>query len=92
MIERVTKAQGWWLDALGLALVLLAVSALDWCWLRQFLASLLRVVYRKHASMRDQHKCNAWGVKSGMLHDQAQLNYVNPYKPFTNLPLSFLVF
>jgi uncharacterized membrane protein YuzA (DUF378 family) len=40
-----------WLDALGLALVLLVVSALNWCWLWWFRASLLRVIYRKDASM-----------------------------------------
>jgi hypothetical protein len=48
-----------WLDALGLDLVLLGVSMLDWCWLRQFLASWLHVVYRKYASMRYQYKYNA---------------------------------
>jgi hypothetical protein len=26
------------------------------------------------------------------LHDYAQLIHTNPYKPFTNLPLVFLVF
>jgi hypothetical protein len=36
-----------WLDAPGLALVLLVVSGLDWCWLRWFRASLLCVIYRK---------------------------------------------
>jgi hypothetical protein len=35
-----------WLDTPGLALVLLGVSVFDWCWLRQFLASLLHVIYR----------------------------------------------
>jgi hypothetical protein len=35
----------------GLALVLLVVSALDWCWLQWLRASLLRVIYRKFASM-----------------------------------------
>jgi hypothetical protein len=81
-----------WLDASGLALVLLVVTALDWCWLQRFLASLLRVVYRKYASMRHQYKCNAWGANSGMLHAHAQLTRGNPYKTFTNLPLTFLVF
>jgi hypothetical protein len=28
----------------------------------------------------------------GMLHSHAQLNHINPYKPFTNLPIVFLVF
>jgi hypothetical protein len=28
----------------------------------------------------------------GMLHARAQLTHVTPYKPFTNLPLPFLVF
>jgi hypothetical protein len=35
-----------WLDALGLALVLLRVSVFDECWLQPFLASLLYVIYR----------------------------------------------
>jgi hypothetical protein len=42
--------------------------------------------------MRHQCKCNACGAKSDMLHDHVQLNHINPYKPFTNLPLAFLVF
>jgi hypothetical protein len=86
------KRQGHWLDAPGLALLLLRVSALDLCWLRWLLTSLLHVVYRKYASMRHEHKYNAWGAKSNMLHDHAQLNHINPYKPFTKLPLAFLVF
>jgi hypothetical protein len=77
---------------IGLALVLLGVNALDLCWLRRFLGSLLRVAYHKYVRMRHQYKCNAWGAKSDMLHDHVQLNRVNPYKPFTNLPLAFLVF
>jgi hypothetical protein len=48
------------LDAPELALLLLGVSALDFCWLWRFLTSLLRVVYHKYVSMRHQHKCNAW--------------------------------
>jgi hypothetical protein len=32
------------------------------------------------------------GVKSSKMHDYGQLTYVNPYKLFTNLPLSFLIF
>jgi hypothetical protein len=64
----------------------------DWCWLRRFLASLLHVVYRKYASMRHQYKCNDWSAKSNMLHDHEQLNYLNPYKLITKLPLVFLVF
>jgi hypothetical protein len=32
------------------------------------------------------------GAKSGMLHAHAPLSHINPYKPFTNLPLAFLVF
>jgi hypothetical protein len=72
-----------------LALVLLGVSILDWCRLWRFLVSMLRVAYRKYASMRHQYKCNAWGAKSIMLHDH---EHVNPYKPFTNLPLAFLMF
>jgi hypothetical protein len=65
--------QGWWLDALGHALVLLGVNTLDLCWLRRFLESLIRVTYRKYARMRHQHKCNTWGAKSDMLHNHAQL-------------------
>jgi hypothetical protein len=38
------------------------------------------------------HKYNAWSAKNDMLHDHARLTHVNPYKLFTNLPLSFLVF
>jgi hypothetical protein len=79
--------EGWWLDAPGLALVLPVVTALDWCWLRWLLVSWLRVVYRKCVSLRHQHNCNAWGAKSGMLHDYTQLTHTNPYKPFMNLPL-----
>jgi hypothetical protein len=45
---------------MALALLLLGVSVLDWCWLWLFLVSMLRVVYRKYASMRHHHKCNAW--------------------------------
>jgi hypothetical protein len=56
-----------------LALVLLVVTALDWCWLRLFLTSLLRVIYCKYTRMRYQHKCNAWGAKSGILDAHAQL-------------------
>jgi hypothetical protein len=72
-------------------MVLLVVTGPDWCRIRWFLTSLLRVVYRKYASMRPQHKCDVWDAKSGMLHAHAQLTRGNPYKPFTNLPLSFLV-
>jgi hypothetical protein len=35
-----------WLDALGLALVLLRISIPDWCCLRWFLAFLPHVIYR----------------------------------------------
>jgi hypothetical protein len=51
--------QGQWLDAPGLALVLLVVTGFDWCWRRGFLESVLRVIYHKDISMRCQHKCNA---------------------------------
>jgi hypothetical protein len=44
---------------IGLALVLLGVNALDLCWLRCFLGSLLRVAYHKYVRMRHQYKCNA---------------------------------
>jgi hypothetical protein len=80
------------LDAPGFILVLVGVNALDWWWLRHFLASGLRVVYHKYAYMRHQYKCNACGAKSSMMHDYAQLTHINPYKPFTNLPLAFLQF
>jgi hypothetical protein len=80
------------LDAPGVALLLLVVIALDLCWLRRFLVSLLCVVYRNYASMWHQHKCNAWGAKCNMLHDHEHLNHINPYKLFTKLPLAFLVF
>jgi hypothetical protein len=71
----------------GACLDLAHSQRLDWCWLRW-----LRVIYRNYVSMRHYHKCNACGVKSGMLHAHAQLNHINPYKPFTNLLLVFLVF
>jgi hypothetical protein len=32
------------------------------------------------------------GAKSNMPHGHEQLNYINPDKPFPNLPLAFLVF
>jgi hypothetical protein len=38
-----------------------------------------------------QQKCNSWGAKSDMLYDYAQLTHTNPYNPFTNLLLAFLV-
>jgi hypothetical protein len=76
----------------GLALVLLGVNALSLCWVRRFLGSFLRVAYHKYAWMRHQYKCKAWGAKSDMLHDCAQLTHTNPYKPLTNLPLAFVVF
>jgi hypothetical protein len=41
-----------WLDAPGLALFLLRVSVLDWCWLWRFLASLHHVIYR-NTQIRD---------------------------------------
>jgi hypothetical protein len=34
-----------WLNAPGLALVLLGVSVFDWCWLQRFLVYLLYVIY-----------------------------------------------
>jgi hypothetical protein len=75
----------------GLALFLLGVSVPDLSWFCRFLMSVLRVVYRKYVSMRHKHKRIAWGAKYNMLHDHEQLNYINPYKPFTNSPLAFLV-
>jgi hypothetical protein len=54
--------------------------------------SWLRVVYRKYANMRHQHNYNAWGAKSGKMHNHAQPIHVHPYKLFTNLPQAFLVF
>jgi hypothetical protein len=76
----------------GLPFVLLAVSALDSCWLQWLLAYLLCMLYCKYASMRHQNKCNAWGAKGGMLNDQVQVNHITPYKAFTNLPLAFYYF
>jgi hypothetical protein len=78
--------QGQWLDAPGLALVLFGVNALDLCWLRRFLESLLHVVYHKYASMRHQHTCNAWGAKSNMLHDHAQLTLLTLTSHLLNYP------
>jgi hypothetical protein len=46
------ERQGFWWDAPRLALVLLVVTGLDWCWRRGFLESLLRGIYHKDASMR----------------------------------------
>jgi hypothetical protein len=46
------STQGWWLDTLGLALVLLIVTVLNWCWLWWFLTSLLHVAYHNYAHMR----------------------------------------
>jgi hypothetical protein len=43
-------------------LVLLEVSGLDWCWLRRFLESVLRVIYHKDACMSHEYQCNAWGT------------------------------
>jgi hypothetical protein len=37
-------------------------------------------------------KIQCMGEKSGMLYTYAQLNHINPYNPFTKLPLPFLVF
>jgi hypothetical protein len=45
------QTQGLWLDAPGLALVLVEVSGLDWCWLRRLHMFLLHVIYGKSASM-----------------------------------------
>jgi hypothetical protein len=59
---------------------------------RRFLGSLLLMAYCNYARMRHQHRCNAWGARSGMLRDYAHLTHTNRYKPFTNLPLAFLVF
>jgi hypothetical protein len=56
------------LDAPGLALVLLKVSGLDWRWLQRFLEFVLYVIYRKDARMSHEYQCNAWGVKSDMMH------------------------
>jgi hypothetical protein len=81
-VKQQNKRQEYWLNAPGLALLLLGVSALDLCWLRRFLMSLLHVVYRKYASMRHQHKCNAWGAKYKMLHDHEYLNHINLYMLF----------
>jgi hypothetical protein len=37
------------------------------------------VVYRKYASMRHQHNCNAWGEKGGKVHNHVQPIHVNPH-------------
>jgi hypothetical protein len=34
---------------------LLEVSGLDWCWLRRFFTSVLRVIYRKDARMSHEY-------------------------------------
>jgi hypothetical protein len=81
-----------WLDAWGLALILLVVSALDWCWLRWLHASMLRVIYHKCVSMRCQHGCNAWGAKSGILHAHARHNHISPSSHLIVAPSNFLVF
>jgi hypothetical protein len=47
----------------GACLALAQSCALDLCWLRRFLVSLLRLIYHKYASMR--HNINAMhGVQS----------------------------
>jgi hypothetical protein len=71
--------QGRWLDAPGLTLVLLGVTSLDWCWRRGFLESVLRVIYRKDASMSHEYQRNAWGVQSDMMHTCAQITHTNLY-------------
>jgi hypothetical protein len=80
------------LDALWLALVLLEVSVLDWCWLWWFLASLLPMIYRNTQGWDIKITAMYGGAKSNMPHDREQLNHLNPYKLFTKLPLAFLVF
>jgi hypothetical protein len=56
---RINITQVRWLDSPGLASLLLRVNFLDWCWLLKLLEFWLRVIYRKYASMRHQHKYNA---------------------------------
>jgi hypothetical protein len=48
---------------------------------RQVLAPrvLLCVIYRKDASMSHEYQCNAWGVKSDMMHTCAQITHTNLY-------------
>jgi hypothetical protein len=62
------QIQEWWLDASGLALVLLVFTGFDWCWRWGFLESVLCVIYHKDARMSHEYQCNAWGVKSDMMH------------------------
>jgi hypothetical protein len=52
----------------GLALVLLMFTGFDRCWRRGFLESVLCVIYRKDSRMSHEYQCNAWGVKSNMIH------------------------
>jgi hypothetical protein len=53
----------------GFRALMRPLSGLDWCWLRRFLASVLRVIYRKDARMSHEYQCNAWGAKSGKMHN-----------------------
>jgi hypothetical protein len=49
-------------------LVLLVFTGFGWCWRRGFLESVLHMIYRKDARMSHEYQCNAWGVKSDMMH------------------------
>jgi hypothetical protein len=70
-----------WLDASGLALVLLRVSVFDCCWLQWFLVFLLHGIYRNRQE---------WDTKINVMREQP--NYLNLYELFTKLPLALLVF
>jgi hypothetical protein len=43
----------------------------------------------KHASLRLQHNCNAWGANSDKMPNRAPPIHVNPYTLVTNLPIAF---
>jgi hypothetical protein len=62
---------------IGLALVLLEVSGLDWCCLRRLHASLPRAIYRKYATMSHYYKCNAWSAKNDKPQPYTQFTHTN---------------
>jgi hypothetical protein len=66
-----------WLDALMLALVLLRVRVLDWCWLHRFLASLLRVICRN---------MEGWDTKINAMHGVQRVVYCMIMSNLTILP------
>jgi hypothetical protein len=56
---------------------LLKVSGLDWCWLRRFFESVLRVIYRQDARMGHEYQSNAGGARSDKMHACT----IYPYQP-----------